>query len=175
MRRDSRFEIRDSGVRPRISNLESRASLLLLLAACGTPAPPPSSDVEAVSFLGDTLRRPVLESARQAGFEARLDSARAAWAADSSADALIWTGRHLGYLGRYREAIATFGTGIARFPEDPRFLRHRGHRWITVRELDSAVADLSRAAAMIAGRPDRIMIDGLRGMLRVARYAITRR
>lgn len=133
------------------------------LLGCSTPppSPQPGSDVEAISLLGDTLRRPPLDAARQAGFEEQLDSARAAWAADSSADALIWAGRRLGYLGRYREAIETFTRGIERFPDDPRFLRHRGHRWITVRELDSAVADLSRAAAMVTGQPDAVEPDGL--------------
>lgn len=160
MRRDRRSEISDRRAPSPISDLRSLISLLLV-CACTAPGTPPASDVEAISLLGDTLRRPPLDSARQTGFEARLDSARTAYAADSSADALIWTGRHLGYLGRYRDAIATFGTGIERFPDDPRFLRHRGHRWITVRELDSAIADLSRAAAMIAGRPDEVEPDGL--------------
>ena len=35
-----------------------------------------------------------------------------------------------------------------------RLLRHRGHRYISVRELDKAVADLSRAAALVKGQPD---------------------
>lgn len=160
MRRDRRPEIGDWRRLSPISDLRSLISLVLL-SACSTPVAPPPSDVEAISFLGDSLRRPALDSARQAGFEAQLDSARAAWAADSSPDALIWIGRRQGYLGRYREAIATFSDGIARFPDDPRFLRHRGHRWITVRELDSAIADLSRAATMIAGRPVESEPDGL--------------
>ncbi len=151
-------EGRLSGKRP--SPLALRL-VAVFLVGCAAPQSPPASDVEAISFLGDSLRRPVLDSARQAGFEAQLDSARAAWAADSSPDALIWIGRRQGYLGRYREAIATFSDGIARFPDDPRFLRHRGHRWITVRELDSAIADLSRAATMIAGRPIEVEPDGL--------------
>jgi tetratricopeptide (TPR) repeat protein len=133
----------------------------VLLVACAPPESPPSSDVEAISFLGDTLRRPALDSARQESIAAQLDSARSAYAADSTADALIWVGRRLGYLGRYRDAIATFGEGITRFPDDPRFLRHRGHRWISVRALDSAVADLARAAGMIRGRPDQVEPDGL--------------
>lgn len=158
--RGAKGEERRLGKRP--SPLALRL-VAVVLVGCSAPAPSPwtGSDVEAISFLGDTLRRPVLDSARQAGFEARLDSARTAYAADSTADALIWTGRHLGYLGRYREAIATFTAGAERFPDDPHFLRHRGHRWITVREPDSAVADLSRAAAMIAGHADEVEPDGL--------------
>lgn len=161
MKRDRRSAIGDRRAPPPISDRGSLISLLLLLCACAAPVAPPTSDVEAISFLGDTLHRPALDSAGAVRLEAQLDSARATYAADSTAEALIWVGRRLGYLGRYREAIATFTAGAERFPDDPRFLRHRGHRWITVRRLDSAVADLSRAAALVAGQPDEIEPDGL--------------
>src|SRR5690606_5252111 len=39
--------------------------------------------------------------------------------------------------------------------------RHRGHRWLTVRELDRAVADLERGVELLAGREDAIEPDGL--------------
>lgn len=88
--------------------------------------------------------------------------AEAAFAKDpSDADALIWQGRRTAYLGRVRDAIEVFSRGVERFPEDARFLRHRGHRWITLRELDKAIEDLTRAAALIEGRPDEIEPDGL--------------
>jgi tetratricopeptide (TPR) repeat protein len=117
--------------------------------------------VEAVSLLGDTLRRPALPPEAQARLEAQLDSARRALAADpSSADAAVWVARRLGYLGRYQEAIATLDSAIARHPRDARLYRHRGHRFITVRRLDRAVADLERAAALVRGTPDEIEPDG---------------
>jgi tetratricopeptide (TPR) repeat protein len=76
-------------------------------------------------------------------------------------DAWIWKGRRLGYLGRYDEAIATFTAGLERFPNDARFLRHRGHRWLSKRDFARAEADLARAWAMEEGRPDTIEPDGL--------------
>ena len=45
---------------------------------------------------------------------------------------------------QYREAIATFTKGIALAPDDPVLYRWRGHRYLSVRELDSARADLER-------------------------------
>jgi tetratricopeptide (TPR) repeat protein len=117
--------------------------------------------VEAVSLLGDTLRRPALPPDARARMEAQLDSARRSLAADpSSADAAIWVARRLGYLGRYQEAIAALDSAIARHPRDARLYRHRGHRFITVRRLDRAVADLERAAALVRGTPDQIEPDG---------------
>ena len=77
--------------------------------------------------------------------EAELADAVAAWEKDrSDADALIWVGRRTAYLGRYREAIGIFSDGIARHPADARMYRHRGHRYLTVREIDQAIADFEK-------------------------------
>lgn len=126
------------------------------------PAPPAAAPVpEATSLLGRPLVPPALEPAARKAQEERLATAAADYARDASADNLIWLGRRTAYLGRYRDAIALFSQGVERFPSDPRFLRHRGHRYITVRELDKAVADLERAAALVAGRPDEVEPDGV--------------
>jgi tetratricopeptide (TPR) repeat protein len=132
-------------------------------AGGGTRAAPPlPPGAEAISLLGDTLRRPELPAAVRARYEARLAEADSMLRADpQSADALVWVGRRTAYLGRFRDAIAVFTRGVERFPADARFLRHRGHRFISVRELDRAVADLERAARLVAGRPDEVEPDGL--------------
>jgi tetratricopeptide (TPR) repeat protein len=75
-------------------------------------------------------------------------------------DAHIWVGRRLAYLGRYNEAIEVFTTGLRRFPSDARFYRHRGHRYITIRRFDDAIADFRHAVELMAGRPDEIEPDG---------------
>ncbi len=75
-------------------------------------------------------------------------------------DHWIWVGRRQAYLGLYDEAIETFTQGRERFPKDARFLRHRGHRWITLRRFDRAIADLEAAAQLIEGTADQIEPDG---------------
>jgi tetratricopeptide (TPR) repeat protein len=75
-------------------------------------------------------------------------------------DAIIWLGRRLGYLGRFQEAIATFSRGIELHPTNPRFYRHRGHRYLTTRQIDKAIADFRRAAALTKNQPDEIEPDG---------------
>jgi tetratricopeptide (TPR) repeat protein len=98
----------------------------------------------------------------EARMEAQLADAVAAWEKDrNDADALIWVGRSTAYLGRYREAIEIFSDGIARHPGDARMYRHRGHRYLTVREIDNAIADFEKAAGLIAGQPDQVEPDGL--------------
>lgn len=125
-----------------------------------SPQLPPGA--EAVSLLGRTLTAPPLSPEVRAQRERDLQEAEAALAAaPGSADALIWVGRRQAYLGRYRDAIATFTEGIRLHPEDARMYRHRGHRWITVRELDRAIEDFSRGTALVAGRPDEVEPDGM--------------
>jgi len=51
--------------------------------------------------------------------------------------------------------------GIILHPESYRLLRHRGHRYITTRRLDDAIADLASAVALIEGVPDEVEADGL--------------
>lgn len=76
-------------------------------------------------------------------------------------EALIWAGRRLGYLARYDEAIDLFSEGIELFPEEPRLFRHRGHRFLTLRQFERAAADLEIAARLMRGRPDQVEPDGL--------------
>ena len=49
---------------------------------------------------------------------------------------------------QFREAIATFTRGLAAAPDHPLLYRWRGHRHLSVRELDLALADLSRGYAL---------------------------
>jgi tetratricopeptide (TPR) repeat protein len=132
-----------------------------LLAACGTRPNAGAVTYEAVSLLGDTLRAPELPDSLRAARERLLTEAQAAYARDSSADALVWVGRRIAYLGRYRDAVEVFASGIEAFPDDARFYRHRGHRYLSLRRLDPAVQDLERAARIIAGQPDEVEPDGL--------------
>jgi dipeptidyl aminopeptidase/acylaminoacyl peptidase/tetratricopeptide (TPR) repeat protein len=110
---------------------------------------------EATSLLGVPLFAPELTPDRQKALEANLARATADFVQNpDSADAAVWLGRRLGYLGRYREAIEAFTRGLVKHPNDARLLRHRGHRYISVRQLDQAVADLARAAELVKGRKD---------------------
>lgn len=77
-----------------------------------------------------------------------------------SPDAVIWVGRRTAYLGRFTEAIAVFSSGLARHPNDPRLYRHRGHRYLTIRHFDRAVADLVYGARLTRGQKDEVEPDG---------------
>lgn len=78
-----------------------------------------------------------------------------------NAEALIWVGRRLGYLGRYEEAITTYQRGESLHPQDARFARHIGHRLISMKQFEAAESAFERAVRLSAAEPDRIEPDGL--------------
>jgi tetratricopeptide (TPR) repeat protein len=128
----------------------------------GAASAPSAAPVEAISLRGDTLRAPALPADVRAAYERQLADARAEAARrPGDVEAAIWVGRRTAYLGRYREAIDVFSAAIAEHPGDARLYRHRGHRYITVRELDRAIADFEKAGQLVAGRPDEVEPDGL--------------
>ncbi|HET6975964.1 MAG TPA: tetratricopeptide repeat protein [Pyrinomonadaceae bacterium] len=104
---------------------------------------------------------PPLTRETRRDFEAKLTEARKNAETDPSADSLIWLGRRIAYLGHYKKAIEVFTQGAEKFPDDARFLRHRGHRFITLRCFDLAIEDFNRAVKLVKGKPDQIEPDGL--------------
>ena len=98
----------------------------------------------------------------------RLDDNLAAATADfvknpDDAQTIVWVGRRLAYLSRYREAIDVFSRGVSKFPQDARPLRHRAHRYITTRQFDKAIIDFEKAAKLVAGKPNEGEPDGAPG------------
>ena len=135
--------------------------LISLLLAALAVTPQDTRTPEATSLLGKPLFAPAIPAERRAKMEKDLAVAQAAFDKDpSSADLAIWLGRRTAYLGRFRDAIRIFSAAIAKHPSDARLYRHRGHRYISVREFDQAVADLSKAAELVADRSDEVEPDG---------------
>jgi tetratricopeptide (TPR) repeat protein len=62
----------------------------------------------------------------------------------SNIDLLLALGLAEAGIRRYREAITTFTTAIARAPDNAALFRWRGHRYLSVREFGRARADLER-------------------------------
>lgn len=105
--------------------------------------------------------QPKLSAEARRDFEGKLNSARANFEKEPSVDHSIWLGRRTAYLGRYKEAIAIYTDAIAKFPNDARLYRHRGHRFITLRCFDDAIKDFEKAAKLIKGKPDEVEPDGM--------------
>ena len=113
--------------------------------------------VQAISLLGEELR----SGEPSERLLDNLAAARANYEADpNDADNIIWLGRRIAYTGDYRGAIEVFSEGIDKHPEDARMYRHRGHRYISIREFDRAIADFNRAMTLIEGTDDEVEPDG---------------
>ncbi len=154
-------------------------SLVLLVSwgtACGTAntadsvaldpedwSRPPAigTSFQAISFTGDSLFSNTTE-ALVATHGPLLEEALEARRSDpANPDPLIWIGRRHAYMGDYQKAIEVFSAGIEAFPNDPRFYRHRAHRYISTRQLDKAITDWAIAAKKIEGTEDGLEPDGL--------------
>jgi tetratricopeptide (TPR) repeat protein len=137
----------------------------LLIAGCSDQSPEPRprppgalpSGAEAMSLLGHPLSNAPVAPEKRAEREQLVEAARAM--PESAPDRAVLLGRRLAYLGRYQDAIKAFTDGLARTPDDPRLLRHRGHRYVNTRRFDLAVADLERAAHLVEGKPDEVELD----------------
>ncbi len=145
-------------------------TILILIAAVSATACTQSSEnllpelppgIQAISLLGDTLYPPEASTEVRKRQEQQLAEARAEYDANpDAADAIIWLGRRTAYLGQYREAVRIFTEAIERHPDDARTYRHRGHRFITLRMFDRAIADFERAAELTAEQEDQVEPDG---------------
>jgi tetratricopeptide (TPR) repeat protein len=149
-----------------VKRLLQVAAITLAAAACAASGsssftPESAPRAEAMSLLGQPLFAPEIEQAARDRMEQQLADARARYNADpNDADAIIWLGRRLAYLGYYRDAIDVFTEGVRKHPEDARMYRHRGHRFITTRQIARAVSDLETAAELMRDRPDEVEPDG---------------
>jgi len=110
------------------------AAVACLLVAAQTP--------EVVTPAG----RRFFARADTAGVVARAESTLAR--APRDVDSLLALGRAQASVWRYRDAVATYTRALDAEPLGTAiFLRHRGHRYISLRRFPEAIADLERAAA----------------------------
>lgn len=114
--------------------------------------------LQALSLMGDSL----FSMSPSEKIIKNYELAKTIYDADSkNPDNLIWLGRWTAYTGDYSGAIKIFTKGIEQFPNDARFYRHRGHRYISIRKFDDAITDLEYAMTLIQNQPDAVEPDGM--------------
>lgn len=115
--------------------------------------------IEAITLLTDTLYTTM--STSESALK-NYEIAKTEYKNNSEdANAIIWYGRRTAYLGRFQDAIVIFSKGIEKHPNDSRMYRHRGHRYISIRQYDKAIADFEKAVELIQGKEDQVEPDGL--------------
>jgi tetratricopeptide (TPR) repeat protein len=151
--------------------------LLFLIAACDGPSSRQVGNkngyiienervFQGLSFLGDSLFTEI-DSLTQKEQLSKLKLAEETFSEDPSLENLIWIGRREAYLGRYDLAIRTFTKAIKEYPKAFEALRHRGHRFISIRKLDQAVSDLQKASQLMEGQPLHMEADGMPNKLNI--------
>lgn len=147
---------------PKMKNSISVLAILLLLS-CSTKQSDQSNEnqlgpePEAYSFSG----KPLLTKSADSVSLAKSDSLVAAVRSKSELSEVdyIDMGRSLVNTFRYKKAIENYSEGIAKFPYSFRLLRHRGHRYLNVRQLDKAIADLNKAEELIRSQSEVFEYD----------------
>ena len=118
-----------------------RWSVPAVLAALAVAAPAGGQSVQYRSPAGVEYR-----AQSDTGAVARAESALAAAPRDVAR--IIALGVAQSGVRQYREAIATFTRGLAIAPDEAMLYRWRGHRYLSVRELDRALDDLTHGSQL---------------------------
>ncbi len=114
------------------------------------------------SLLGQELLPPAMDLATKNKKDSLLDIAFNNFQQDSlSEDNIIWYGRRLAYLYKYVEAIEAYTKGLSNHQSSYRLLRHRGHRFISIRKFELAIEDLKKAAHLVQDQPLEVEPDGI--------------
>lgn len=143
--------------------------LVALLSSCQREAGGPGlphlpENGQAISLLGDTLYTPSVFLDDFDDLNSHIQESREAYHADpEDAESLIMMGRSTAATGEYRDAIMIFNEGIEKHPDDPRMYRHRGHRYLTLREFDRAIEDFTTAEEQMEQRADEPEPDLFQG------------
>ena len=121
--------------------------LLLSVALCGTLG-------SAIAAAQTPAESSVQYRVGSVAYRAQADTgaiarAEAALAADPrNVDRIIALGVAQSGARQFREAIRTFSRGLEIAPDNAMLYRWRGHRYLSVRELDRAQADLERGSRL---------------------------
>ena len=142
----------------RIAHAAALGCLFVTAALCASPAA--AQAPELTTLLG----RPVF--ARDDG-DGGIAKADAALAADPrNVDLILAAARARDAALQFHAAIEIYTRGLAIAPDDVRLLRFRGHRYISTRRFDLAVADLRKALDLSPSSFDVIYHLGLAHYLR---------
>ena len=121
------------------------STILFLFVTPGTmdAAQQEQAKPEVISLLGVELYATPAEGAELEKLQRELEEAvKEAEDDPEDPEKIVWHGRRLAYLWRYHDAIEVYSKGLESFPEYAMLYRHRGHRYISIRQFGHAVDDL---------------------------------
>lgn len=143
---------------------------MVLLFACTESAPPVTETddatppavetvdqrpIEGMSFAGTPLYRNAVDSDRLAELTADMDPLESK---DSlTEDEYIQLGRLYIAANRFSDAVELYTRGLEEHPNSFKLRRHRGHRYINLRQLDKAIVDLEQAVDLMGSEHSDVL------------------
>jgi tetratricopeptide (TPR) repeat protein len=111
-----------------------------------------SQKPEVISLLGKELFATPAEGDELRKLQEDLQEALLKVESDpENPESFVLYGRRLAYLWRYHDAIEIYTKGIKAYPNHALLYRHRGHRFLSIRKFEDAVADLTKASQLNEG------------------------
>ncbi len=123
--------------------------------------------VQAKSLLGADLSIPDRSEAQEKQLSDNLNEAQSNFDQEASEMNTIWLGRRHAYLYDYKKAIEVFTEGIEAYPNSYKLYRHRGHRYISIRQFDKAISDYEKAYQLMTKNTTEIEPDGAPNKLNI--------
>ncbi|NVK84977.1 MAG: tetratricopeptide repeat protein [Cytophagia bacterium] len=122
---------------------------------------------QGMSLLGDSLKILSRSEQQLAPLTTNLEEAQANFEVEPSEMNTIWLGRRYAYLSDYQKAIEVFSVGLEKYPESYKLYRHRGHRYISLRQFDKAIIDFQKAYELMPKNQMDIEPDGAPNKLNI--------
>jgi tetratricopeptide (TPR) repeat protein len=128
---------------------------------------------EGFSLFGEPLYNPVSYPDPENKQLVKFNQAVSEWENEPEClEKIIWLGRQHAYMGRYRNAIHIYTEALKHFPGNPELLRHRAHRYLSLRLFKQCIIDSEKAVDGMLLKPDHIEPSGLAGAEEVTQYTL---
>ncbi|NHO33352.1 tetratricopeptide repeat protein [Acetobacter fallax] len=85
--------------------------------------------------------------------EKAITDAKSDYEKTESEASAVWYGRLLGFRGDMKASIDVFTKGLSKYPNSVALLRHRAHRYFSIRQFGKSIADGLQAAKLSIGKP----------------------
>ncbi|WP_421977696.1 tetratricopeptide repeat protein [Roseivirga seohaensis] len=128
--------------------------------ACSGEKTEEKEEVQAYAVDGAALYIPERSEEATSALTANLEEAQKNFDDEPSEMNTIWLGRRWAYLTNYNKAIEVFTAGINKFPNSYKLYRHRGHRYISIRQFEKAEADYKKAFELMDKEKIEVEPDG---------------
>src|SRR6185369_13050210 len=107
---------------------------------------------ECTSYLGKPLFAKVADSLALAKSDSAIAAIRSK--ATLTEDDYVDIAAKLIAINKFNKAVEVLSEGLEKYPNSFKLLRHRGHRYLNLRQPEKAIADLTKGEELIRSQPE---------------------